>query len=313
MSRLRTWLIAAGVAAVAIAIGALAWPRQQFDMVKTLAAIAEQEGPWDNPWTVQEKKIGSLQSDLRSERDPIKRLIVQRELALQYVYGGTAEPGIALLEKLLVDYGKSLPARDIETLKADLALAWFRLGEQQNCTWNRNSDGCIFPIKDDGVHKERLGAAEAAKRYTELLSDPATDPENALVYRWLLNLCYMVLGQYPDGIPKRWLIPPDRFKSDYDIGKFRRRCHARGERIRARRRRDPRGLRQRRSSRSRDFSHGHRRAAGVFPQQRRWHVHSQDGAGRAEGDRGRAQHRAGRLQQRRLHRRLRPPRCVAAR
>jgi len=57
-------------------------------------------------------------SDLRSERDPIKRLIVQRELALQYVYGGTAEPGIALLEKLLVDYGKSLPVRDIETLKA---------------------------------------------------------------------------------------------------------------------------------------------------------------------------------------------------
>jgi len=221
MSRLRAWLIPAAVAAVAIAIGAFTWPRQQLDMVKTLAAIADQEGPWDNPWTVQEKKIGSLQSDLRSERDPIKRLIVQRELALQYVYGGTAEPGIALLEKLLVDYGKSLPVRDIETLKADLALAYFRLGEQQNCTWNHNSDACIFPIKDQGVHKERLGAAEAAKRYTELLSDPATDPENALIYRWLLNLCYMVLGQYPDGIPKRWLIPPDRFKSDYDIGKFR--------------------------------------------------------------------------------------------
>ena len=64
--RARAWLTAAAVAAVAIAIGAFAWPRQHFDMVKTLAAIAEQEGPWDNPWTVQEKKIGSLQADLRN-------------------------------------------------------------------------------------------------------------------------------------------------------------------------------------------------------------------------------------------------------
>src|SRR5437879_3288296 len=175
MSRPRAWLIPAAVAAVAIAIGAFAWPREKFDMAKTLAVIAEQEGPWDNPWTVQEKKIGSLQSDLRAEKDPIKRLILQRELALQYVYGGTAEPGIALLEKLLLDYGKSLPVRDIETLKADLALAYFRLGEQQNCTWNHNSDACIFRIKDDGVHQEPLGAAEAARPDTEVLSDPATE------------------------------------------------------------------------------------------------------------------------------------------
>src|SRR5258708_12143194 len=221
MSRLRAWLIPAAGGAVALAIGAFAWPRQQFDMVRALAAIAEQEGPWDNPRTVQEKTMGSLQSRHRFEKDPIKGLILQRELALQYVYGGTAEPGIGLLEKLLLDYGKLLPVRDIETLKADVALAYFRLGEQQNCTWNHNSDACIFPIKDDGVHKERLGAAEAAKRYTELLSDPATDPENALAYRWLLNLSYIVLWPYPDSIPKRWLIPPDTFKSDYDIGKFR--------------------------------------------------------------------------------------------
>jgi hypothetical protein len=193
----------------------------QFDMPKELARIAAQQGPWDNPWNLQERKIGSLQADLRGEHDPIKRLILQRELALQYVYGGTAEPGIALLEKLLEDYGKSLPRRDVETLKGDLALAWFRLGEQQNCTWSPNADACILPIKNEGVHKERRGAAEAAKRYAELLADPATDADNALVYRWFLNLSHMVLGQWPAGVPKRWLIPPEAFKSDYDLGLFR--------------------------------------------------------------------------------------------
>jgi hypothetical protein len=204
------------------------WPRQQFDMVKELARIAERQDAWDNPWNLQEQKIGSLQADLRNERDPIQRLILQRELAQQYVAGGTAEPGIALLEKLLEEYRGKLPARDVETLKGDLALAWFRLGEQQNCTWSPNADACIFPVKDEGIHKERRGAAEAAKRYAELLADPTVDPDNALVYRWLLNLSHMVLGQWPAGVPRRWLIPPESFRSDHDVGLFRDVAASRG-------------------------------------------------------------------------------------
>jgi hypothetical protein len=183
--RIALSLVLAALVAGAVA---LAWPRSQFDMVKELARIAAQQGPWDNPWNLQEAKIGSLQAELRTERDPIKRLILQRELAMQYVYGGTAEPGIALLEKLLQEYDKQLPPRDVQTLKGDLALAWLRLGEQQNCTWSRNSDSCIFPIKDEGIHKERRGAAEAAKHYAELLADPSLDPEDALVYQWLQSV-----------------------------------------------------------------------------------------------------------------------------
>jgi len=224
----RLWLIAAGVAALILGALVLAWPRPHFDMVAELARIAREQGPWDNPWNLQEKKIGSLQADLRGESHPIKRLILQRELAMQYVYGGNAEPGIALLEKLLDEYGKALPRRDIETLKADLALAWFRLGEQQNCTWNRNADTCILPIRSEAVHKERRGAAEAAKRYAELLSDPASDADSALLYTWLLNISHMVLGQWPDAVPERWRIPGKAFESDYDIGLFRDVAASRG-------------------------------------------------------------------------------------
>lgn len=198
-----------------------AWSPRHFNMVETLAFIAQHEGAWDNPWDLQEQKIASLQSDLKTESDPIKRLVLRRELAQQYVFGGASEAAIAALEQLLADYGGSLSARDVETLRADLAFAYFRLGELQNCTWSHNADACIFPVKDQGVHKEQLGAAEAAKRYRELLEDPGTDPENALVYRWLMNISYMVLGRYPEGVPKQWLIPLDTFESDYDIGKFR--------------------------------------------------------------------------------------------
>jgi hypothetical protein len=227
--RVVLWLTLA--TASAVVLGAAVWvsrDRQQFDMVKELARIAREQEPWDNPWNLQEAKIGALQAELRTERDPVRRLILQRELAQQYVQGGTAEPGIAVLEKLLQDYAKVLPTRDIQTLKGDLALAWLRLGEQQNCTWTRNADSCILPIKGDGIHKERRGAAEAVKHYAELLADPTLDPEDALVYRWLFNIAHMVLGQWPDGVPKRWRIPAEAFRSDYDIGLFREVSTSRG-------------------------------------------------------------------------------------
>jgi hypothetical protein len=223
MATKRSLLLIAGCAGalVVAAAGYYAWQRQQFDMVEALAEIARAQGAWDNPWDLQDRKIASLQSQLGLEKDPIQRLILRREIGLQYVYGGSSEAGIASLEQLLADYRPHLPPRDIETLKADIALGYFRLGELQNCTWAHNSDACIFPIANEGVHKEQLGAKEAAARYEELLADPGTDPENALVYRWLLNLCYTVLGRYPEGVPKQWLIPPEAFRSDYDIGRFR--------------------------------------------------------------------------------------------
>src|SRR6185503_15909308 len=115
--RIALWLALGSVAAVVLGAVALLWPRPQFDMAEELARITAEQGPWDNPWNLQEKKIGSLQAELRAERDPIKRLLLQRELAQQYVQGGTAEPGIALLEKLLQEYAKRLPPRDTQTLK----------------------------------------------------------------------------------------------------------------------------------------------------------------------------------------------------
>ena len=215
------WLLIGSVAAFILITGGWLRSRPQFDMVKALADLVAQEGPWDNPWDLQDKKIASLEADIKAEANPIKRLILGRELAQQYVGEGVAGGGIAVLEQLLSEYSASIPAADIETLKADLAYAYFRLGELTNCTWNHNADVCIFPIQGEGIHKQQLGATEAAQRYAALLADPATNPENALLYRWILNICHMVLGTYPDGVPGKWLIPPETFASDYDVGKFR--------------------------------------------------------------------------------------------
>ena len=214
-------LLVGSLAVFLLATGGWSRLHPQADMVKRLATLVAEEGTWDNPWDLQDKKIRSLEADIEAERHPIKRLILRRELSQQYVGQGVSGAGIGILEELLSEYSSKIPPSDIEILKADLAFAYFRMGELTNCAWNHNADVCIFPIQGEGVHKQQLGATEAARQYAALLADPQTNPENALFYRWMLNLCHMVLGTYPEGVPEKWLIPEEAFASDYDIGKFR--------------------------------------------------------------------------------------------
>jgi hypothetical protein len=212
-----------------VVLGAAAWaayavhgPRAtNQNVAKVLATIAQNEQAWDNPWSVPNAKIESLRNFLNKERDPNKRFEFERDIAQYYVVAGTSEPAIDVLESMQKKYGDALPAPLQEVLKADIAFAYFRMGEQQNCAWNHNSDSCVFPIKDGGIHSYQVGMTEAAKRYAQLLADPKTDKDNALVYRWLLNIAYMTLGKYPAEVPKQWLIPPETFQSQYDIGSFR--------------------------------------------------------------------------------------------
>ena len=217
------WKIGIGLAlAAAVAAGVVLVRRpahKPFDMVAELKAIADREGVWDNQWDQAPQKIESLNAALKVESDPAKRFELKRELARHYLYANTPEGALAVLEELQNEV-KTWPPEFGEAAKADLAFAYFRLGEIQNCNTNHNADSCLFPIQGKGIHLQRLGASEAAKLYGELLANPKGDPEMALVYRWLLNLSYMTLGQYPDKVPKKWLIPPETFKSDYDIGRF---------------------------------------------------------------------------------------------
>ena len=219
-SRIAAVVLVAAAVAAGVALVRRGKPPPRFDMVAELASIAQREGVWDNQWDQPQEKIGSLAAALKVETDPVKRFRLRRELANHYLYSNTPEGAVAVLDQLQAEVGKTLPQSVGEAVKADLAFAYFRIGEVDNCSQRHNADSCVFPIQGEGVHQRRLGASEAVRLYTELLADPNTDPENALSYRWMLNIGYMTLGQYPQQVPKRWLIPPETFKSDYDIGRF---------------------------------------------------------------------------------------------
>ena len=130
-ARPAVWLAVASIAVFVAGTGGWLWSRPQFDMVKTLADLVAHEGTWDNPWDLQDKKIASLQDDIHAETNPIKRLILRRELAQQYISGGLANfaVGSRSSNSCFPNMAHQFPPADIETLKADLAYAYFRLGE----------------------------------------------------------------------------------------------------------------------------------------------------------------------------------------
>lgn len=130
---------------------------------------------------------------------------------------GRSQDAINVFEELL----ERLPENKVinETSKGlheAIAISYMRLGEQINCRDNHSTESCLMPIKGKGIHEQRNGSEKAIKIYLDILS---VFPED-LDSRWLLNLAYMTLGQYPSGVPTHLLIPPKAFASDYALPRF---------------------------------------------------------------------------------------------
>ena len=98
-----------------------------------------------------------------------------------------------------------------------LAVAYLRLGETLNCLAHRNAESCILPIRGGGVHREQSGARTAIQYLMAVLD---RRPQH-IAARWLLNLAYMTVGEYPGKVPPDFLVPPDRFESGQDFPRFR--------------------------------------------------------------------------------------------
>jgi hypothetical protein len=96
------------------------------------------------------------------------------------------------------------------------ATSYLRLGEQQNCCDINNADSCLVPISRGGIHTKQEGSRGAIKCLLEALK---MKPDNVEA-RWLLNIACMTVGDYPNKVPSRWLIPLKTYGGDYPMKKF---------------------------------------------------------------------------------------------
>jgi len=187
-------------------------------MARRLRAIADgidpTRYPYDNAMRAEMAWVKAQEAPPGPERF---QLLLRS--ALELVRAGSAERALertAQAEDLLRTSGET-PSLETRVFLLHLrALASLRLGEQENCLLHHGADSCIVPIRASGVHEDERGSRGAIAALSELLE---LDPESTK-YRWLLNLAYMTLGEYPDGVPERFRLPASALESEASIPRF---------------------------------------------------------------------------------------------
>ena len=148
-----------------------------------------------------EAKLNYAEQQIVATKDPkVLADLLAKKAGILLEVGKEAE-AVALFEKLIAD-SKGTP-EDKRALQFSLGMAYLRLAERVNCV-NMHADGaCIMPIQGGGVHSDKAPARKAAEAFQSVLQEK---PDN-MDARWLLNIAYMTVGEYPGNVPKKWLIP----------------------------------------------------------------------------------------------------------
>jgi hypothetical protein len=149
--------------------------------------------------------------------DPAALARFNFQIATLLMYEGRFADASEGIEKSL-EFGKvaGMSMEERADLTALLGIIAFRRGEIENCIHCVGPTTCIFPLAPDAIHTEPSGSRQAIQYFTDYLKSAPGDVR----IRWVLNLAYMTLGEYPDKVPPEYRIPIDTFASSANIGRF---------------------------------------------------------------------------------------------
>jgi len=187
-------------------------------MASLLERLAQEASSGENGY-LNSQRAAQWRQALPGAKQPTDELQIRWNLSMSLLNAGHTKAAIEEFENLSQAMQRNpgvVGARMQAELRSYQAVAYLRLGEQENCLTNHNSASCILPISGDGVHKLPEGSTKAI----EIMQEQLAKTPNHRLLTWLLNIGYMTLGKYPKEVPPQWTIPPDAFASDYDIKKF---------------------------------------------------------------------------------------------
>jgi len=186
-------------------------------MVERLTGLDRGVDPLAIPFFAA-KAAAFFRGKIAEAKTPAELVALKLPYAMALLNDGKSEEALHEIEdyeRLLAENHMTAKEENIPKIMTTKALCYLRMGEQQNCLLNHNADSCLLPIQGGGIHKNPAGSRGAIAVLNETL-DRYPTPFAA----WLFNIAYMTLGEYPDKVPPRWLIPPEVFASDYDIKRF---------------------------------------------------------------------------------------------
>src|SRR5207245_71378 len=187
-------------------------------MVARLEALPREIDPEDDIF-MNAERVTEIQARLSGPVDRRTFLELQPRLAQELLNSGKPLEAIAEFKKLqeFVERNEVNVSRAHRSfLRWNMAIAYMRLGEQENCLAHHTTESCLLPIKGSGVHTIQRGSRSAIA----VLADQLKEFPDDLEARWLINIAYMTVGEYPDEVPRAWLIPPMAFRSDAEVKRF---------------------------------------------------------------------------------------------
>ena len=196
-------------------------------MAALLKRIVDTSNPLENAYD-NAARVEKVRKMLAQANDPEIVDQLENMLAIDLLFAGSPREAIERFEDL---HARGVIDPNIIDFFGDYSqlrgVSYLRMAEQDNCIAHHGTDSCLLPIRGSGVHTEQEGSRAAIVEFTEALR---LNPLDAGAV-WLLNIAYMTLGEYPDQVPPRYLIPPASFEADRDFKEFHDVAAASGLRI----------------------------------------------------------------------------------
>lgn len=166
-----------------------------------------------------ELRAAWLRSQLTAMPEMFDRITTHAKIGVELLNAGKVEEALASFSRSreLAKDVPDLPKRFYDGLDLSIAVCHLRKGELENCQEFCGPESCLLPFRASAVHKKQTGSRAAITKLTAILSGA---PESPLAARWLLNIAYMTVGEYPHKVPEHWLIPPKVFASDIPFPSF---------------------------------------------------------------------------------------------
>ena len=143
---------------------------------------------------------------------------IEGHTTLAQLYGFSGDMEQSTREwKSAFDLALTAEPEALPNLEESLGASYLHWSEMQNDMYRGNTDLDIFPPIHPNTSFAKTDASKLAIEYFQKYLDRQPDD---LEVRWLLNLAYMTLGQYPSSVPAKYRIPVEDFQSKQNIGRF---------------------------------------------------------------------------------------------
>jgi tetratricopeptide (TPR) repeat protein len=154
-------------------------------------------------------------SAVRQTRPPFELMQAYLGLAQLHAYQGAFDLAIPQYEQAYQVARTSVPAATLQ-IEEMLGVMYLQQAGVDNDAYRTPGELCLIPPRPGLSYAKTGGAERAIQRFLSYLQQKPDDLE----VRWLLNLAYMAVGKYPAAVPQRFRIPPERFASAEDVGRF---------------------------------------------------------------------------------------------